>query len=43
MFKGVNMNNDIFEKYEFYQNELYEITIDENKNLKSINSIKIIE
>jgi len=39
----LNMNNDIFEKYEFYQNELYEITIDENKNLKSINSIKIIE
>lgn len=39
----LNMNNNLFEKYEFYQNELYEITIDENKNLKNINIIKIIE
>ena len=39
----LNIDNKIFEKFEFYQNELYEMTIDENKKLKDIKCIKLIE
>lgn len=39
----LNINSNLFEKCEFHQNELYEITIDENKKLKILNCINLIE
>ena len=38
----LNMNNKIFENFDFYQDELYEITIYDNLKLKNVKYIKLI-